>query len=255
MGVRESHPPGTISWADLATSDLEAAKGFYTELFGWQFEDMPAGEGIVYSMARVDGHYVGAASQMQDQPPHWNVYVTVESADDSAARAKELGATVIAEPFDVFDAGRMAVIQDPTGAFICPWEPRRHIGAELVNAPGALTWADLVTPDVEAAERFYGDWLGWTTEEMPGAEGYRVIKNGDRSNGGMLPIRPDMGPDAPPNWMPYFGVDDLDAARALADDRGGRTLMGPMSVPMGSFAVMADPQGAVFAIWQGTFED
>jgi predicted enzyme related to lactoylglutathione lyase len=254
MGVRESHSPGTISWADLATSDLEAAKRFYTELFGWEFEDMPAGEGIVYSMARLGGGYVGAASQMQDQPPHWNVYVTVESADDATARAAELGANVMAEPFDVFDSGRMSVVQDPTGAIIATWEPRAHIGAQLVNAPGALTWADLVTPDVEAAARFYGDWLGWTTEEMPGAEGYRVIKNGARSNGGMVPMRPEME-GTPPNWMPYFGVDDLDATRAVADDRGGRTLMGPMPVPVGSFAVMADPQGAVFALWQGTFED
>ena len=143
MGERTSHPPGTISWTDLVTSDLDAAKGFYRALLGWEFEDMPVGDGAVYSMARVDGLDVGALSRTSDQPPHWNLYVTVASADDAAARAGALGATVLAEPFDVFDAGRMAVVQDPTGAILCPWEPRRNVGARLRQRAGR---ADLGRP-------------------------------------------------------------------------------------------------------------
>jgi uncharacterized protein len=256
MGERTSHPPGTLSWADLTTSDADAAKRFFGALLGWEFDDMPAGEGMVYSMAKVDGLEVAALSQADDQPPHWNVYVTVEDCDAAAARAAELGATVLAEPFDVLDAGRMAVVRDPTGAVICAWEPRRSIGARLVNTAGAMTWADVVTPDPDAATRFYGDWLGWTVEEMPEAEGYRVISNGDRSNGGMQPLRPEIvGPDVPPNWFPYFGTEDLEAALAKVDEAGGRTLAGPIPVPQGRFAVIADPQGAVCALWVGEYDD
>src|SRR4051812_3794329 len=126
MGERTSHPPGTVSWADLSTRDAGAAKQFYGDLFGWEFEDLPAGDGI-YSMARRGGLEAAAVSEMPDQPPHWNVYITVEDADAAAARAAELGANVLAGPFDVMDAGRMAVIQDPTGAIVSAWEPRSSI--------------------------------------------------------------------------------------------------------------------------------
>src|SRR3954447_3611770 len=186
MGERTSHPAGTLSWTDLTTSDAGAAKRFYGELLGWEFDDLPIGDGQFYSMAKLGGLEVAALSQ-SDQPPHWNVYVTVDAADAAAARAAELGATILAEPFDVMQARRMAVVQDPTGAIISAWEPGDSIGARLVNADGALTWADVMTPDPDAAARFYGDWLGWTTEEIPEAHGYRVIRNGERSNGGMQP--------------------------------------------------------------------
>src|SRR5215204_95028 len=138
MGERTSHAPGTFSWAELATSDAEGAKSFYTSLFGWTYDDRPAGEGMIYSMANRDGRSV-AALFGSDGPPHWNCYVTVASVDDAAARAGELGGDVLAEPFDVMDVGRMAVIADPIGAALCLWEPGTNIGAALVNAPGALT--------------------------------------------------------------------------------------------------------------------
>ena len=146
MGERTSYEPGTFSWAELATSDAAAAKSFYTALFGWEYEDNPIDDGQVYSMASRDGRHV-AALFSSEQPPHWNCYVTVESVDEATARAKENGASVIAEPFDVMDVGRMAVIGDPAGAALCLWEPRAHIGAGLVNTPGAMTWNDLVTLD------------------------------------------------------------------------------------------------------------
>ena len=143
MGERTSYAPGTFSWAELLTSDADAAKAFYTSVFGWEYRDNPVGEGQVYSTALRDGKDVGAL-YASEQPPHWNCYVTVESADASAARAAELGATIAAEAFDIFDVGRMAVIVDPVGAALCLWEPKRHIGATLVNASGR---ADLERPD------------------------------------------------------------------------------------------------------------
>src|SRR3954453_6242988 len=144
MGERTSYAPGTFSWAELVTSDAEAAKAFYTSVFGWEYRDNPVPGGSVYSTALRDGKDV-AALFTSDQPPHWNCYVTVESVEATSSRAAELGATIAAEPFDVMDVGRMAVIVDEVGAGLCLWEPRSHIGASLVNAPGAMAWNDLLT--------------------------------------------------------------------------------------------------------------
>src|SRR4051794_14036707 len=217
MGDRTSYAPGTFSYAELVTSDADGAKAFYTSVFGWSYEDTPLGEGMIYSPAQRDGGTVAALYASDQQPPHWNCYVTVAAVDEAAARAGELGANVLSEPFDVLDAGRMAVIADPAGAALCLWQPGRSIGATRVNQPGALTWNDLVTPDPEAAAAFYGDLFGWTSEEVPGAGGYRVIKNGERSNGGIMPM-----PDGPPSWMPYFGHEDVERLLGEVDGLGGR---------------------------------
>ena len=255
MGERTSYAPGTFSWAELATSDATAAKSFYTALFGWEYDDNPIGDGQVYSMALRDGRHV-AALFSADEPPHWNCYVTVGDVDQAAARAREDGATVLAEPFDVMDVGRMAVIADPTGAALCLWEARSHPGAGLVNVPGAMTWNDLVTPDPDAAARFYGALFGWTTEEVPEAGGYRVIRNGERTNGGIMPLDPErMGAETPPNWLPYFGHEDVDRLVGDVEGLGGRLLNGPIRMLDGSIAVLADPQGAVFAVWTGEYDD
>src|SRR5919202_809000 len=250
MGERTSYAPGTFSWAELATSDAEAAKAFYTAVLGWDYDDSPIGDGMVYSLARRDGKRV-AALFASEEPPHWNCYVTVASVDEVTPRAAELGGRVVQEPFDVLDVGRMSVIADPTGALLCLWEARSTIGAELVNTPGAMTWNDLVTPDPDAAARFYGDLLGWTAAEIPDAGGYRVIRNGERSNGGMMPHT-----DSPPAWIPYFGHEDLERLVGVElEGLGGRLLNGPMHMPQGTIAVLADPQGAVFALWTGAYED
>ena len=253
MGERTSYAPGTFSWAELVTSDADAAKAFYTSVFGWEYRDNPVGDGQVYSTALRDGKDV-AALFTSEQPPHWNCYVTVESADATAARASELGATVAAEAFDVMDVGRMAVIVDPLGAALCLWEPKSHIGATLVNASGAMTWNDLITPDPEASASFYGDLFGWTTEEVPEGNGYRVIKNGEHENGGMMPLDPRMGV-TPPNWMPYFGHEDLSRLLEEVSGLGGQVLNGPMRMWEGSIALLSDPQGAAFAVWTGHYDD
>jgi predicted enzyme related to lactoylglutathione lyase len=258
MGERTSHAPGTISWADLATSDQEGAKAFYSALFGWEFEDMPAGEGVVYSMARLRGKYAAAVSPQQQAeaaqgvPPHWNVYVTVEDVDATTGKAGEGGGQVFAEPFDVFDAGRMAVIADPGGAALCLWQPGRHIGAEIVNVPGAFTWADTAAPDPQTAQAFYSGLFGWRFEPMSEEPPYWVIFNGDRSQGGMT-VPP---PEVPPNWFPYFAVEDVEASMKAAEGAGGTPFAGPIDIPNGGrFAHIQHPQGAAFALFAGEFDE
>jgi uncharacterized protein len=251
MGKRESYEPGTFSWADLATSDADAAKEFYGEILGWSFDDQPAGEGMVYSMGLLDDAPVGALSS-SDQPPHWNSYVTVESADESAKKAGELGGQALGEAFDVFDAGRMAIIQDPQGAAVCVWEPKEHIGAAIVNQDGALCWNELWTSDVDAASEFYGELFGWSFSDMDG--GYRVIKVGDRSNGGIMKLTDEMQ-HVPPNWNVYFGCGDLDERTSRAQGMGAQIVVPPSDMGEMRFSVLADPQGAPFSLYSGPYED
>jgi predicted enzyme related to lactoylglutathione lyase len=243
----------------LNTTDQDAAKAFYGGLFGWTYDDQPAGEGVVYSMAKVDGKYVGAISPQPQQqrdagvPPAWNSYVTVDNADETAAKARELGATVHAEPFDVMEAGRMAVIQDPQGAWFLIWQPGQHNGAQLVNVPGALSWNELGSPDLDASAKFYGDLFGWTTSPMEGADPtYLVIQNGERANGG---IRPPAPPGTPPFWLVYFATGDIDASLAKVSELGGNVLVGSTDIGIAKIGVVQDPQGAVFAFYDGQLED
>src|SRR3954447_13657726 len=196
MGERTKHAPGTFSWADVTTTDQDDAKRFYTGLFGWEADDQPVGDGVYYSMMRLNGHAAAAISPQPPQqrdagvPPMWNNYVTVESADAAADRATELGATVHAPPFDVMDVGRMAVVQDPQGAFFMVWEPRESIGAEFVNAPGALAWNELASPDPGVSADFYGSLFGWTAKEMEESPTpYLILFNGQRTNGGPPELR------------------------------------------------------------------
>lgn len=260
MAERTQHTPGTFSWTDLNTTDQEAAKAFYSGLFGWEITDMPAGEDVVYSMAAIGGKMVGAISPQPQQqrdagvPPAWNSYITVTDVDDAAARAGELGATVHAPPFDVMEAGRMAVVQDPQGAWFLLWQPNQHIGAGLVNAPGALCWNELGSPDPDGSAKFYGDLLGWTTEPMEGSEmPYLVVKTADgHTNGG---IRPPMPPGTPPFWLVYFAAEDLDASLAKVSELGGNVLMGNTDIGVARIGVAQDPQGAVFALYMGRLDD
>ena len=205
-------------------------------------------------MAQVHGHNVAGLGERQDEsiPPHWNCYVTVEDADASAARAAELGATILAPPFDVFDAGRMSAFADPQGAVLSVWQAKESIGAGLVNAVGALTWNDLVTPDVEASAAFYSALFGWQITEVEGSDGqYWSITNGGRINGGILPIIEG----GHPAWNLYFACEDVDATVAKADELGGETFMGPMDVPNGSrFAILRDPSSAVFSVASGPMD-
>jgi uncharacterized protein len=259
MGERTQYSPGTFSWADLTTTDQDAAKAFYAGLFGWEYDDRPAGEGVVYSMATLDDKMIaGLSPQPQQQrdagvPPLWNSYVTVEDADETLARAKELGATVHADAFDVFDAGRTAVVQDPQGAYFLLWQPNQHIGAGLVNAPGALCWNELGSPDLDGSAAFYEQLLGWKTTPMEGADPpYLIIQTADgHSNGG---IRPPAPPGTPPFWLVYFATGDIEASLARSSELGGQVLVGATDIGIARIAVVLDPQGGVFALYDGQLE-
>jgi predicted enzyme related to lactoylglutathione lyase len=260
MGERTKYTPGTFSWADVSTTDQPAAKEFYSGLFGWEANDSPVGDGVFYSMMQVDGKSVAAVSpQPQPQreagvPPLWNSYITVESADDAAGKAADLGASVHAPPFDVMDAGRMAVIQDPQGAFFMVWEPRENIGAQLVNGPGQLSWNELASPDVDASVKFYGDLFGWEAEPMEGMpQRYTVVRNGGRANGGIRELREEEG--APPHWLVYLGIDDIDSGLAKVEQLGGKKLAGPIDIGIAKIGIVQDPQGATFALYDGEFEE
>ena len=261
MGKRTKYDPGTFSFVDLTTTDIEGAKSFYSDLFGWTHETSPAGETGEYTMFSKDGLPVAGGFQQspemteQGAPPAWLSYVTVENVDKAATNAQALGANVISAPFDVLDAGRMAVIMDPQGAVFAVWEPRKHPGAGLVNEPGSLTWNELRSPDPKAALPFYEQLFGWSAEEsdMGGGMTYVTHKVGDRVNGGMIPTQ-IFGEGVPPHWGVYFTVEDTDKATARVQELGGKLLAPPMDVPMGRFAALTDPQGAYFSIFSGNLD-
>jgi predicted enzyme related to lactoylglutathione lyase len=246
MGERTSYTPGTFCWVDLVVEDTSAAKTYYGDLFGWDYDDSDD-----YAIASLDGRAVAAIAPLPDasMPPHWNCYVSVEDADATAARAAELGATVLMPAGDAGDSGRLAVFQDPQGAVLSVWQPARHPGAGLVNAPGALAWNDLLTPDPNASAAFYRDLFGWEIAEI--AEGqYWSVANGETKNGGLMA----MPPGGHPAWNLYFATADTEAAMARAGELGGQVVMGPMDVPGGRFAILRDPQNAVFSVLDGQLD-
>jgi uncharacterized protein len=250
MGDRESYAPGTFCWADLGTTDGESAKGFYTKVFGWEAVDTPGPNEGVYTMLRVDGRDVAALYEMGEEeraslPPHWSSYVSVEDADAASARARELGAEVIAEPVEVMEAGRMAVIRDPVGATVHLWQPRSQLGAGRVNDPGCMVWNELASPDPGRAGSFYSELFGWTTDTDE--TGYAIVKREDARNGGIRPTQDD----EPPHWLVYFTAGSCDEAAATVREAGGQVVAGPMDVAVGRIAIAADPQGAVFALFEG----
>jgi predicted enzyme related to lactoylglutathione lyase len=255
-----SYTPGTFCWPELATTDQKSAVQFYSSLFGWQVNDQPIGPGETYSMFQLRNKPVGAAftlraeQRQQGVPPHWGSYVSVANAEDTVKRAKELGATVLAPPFDVMDAGRMAVLRDPTGAVFMVWQPKKHQGAAILQEPGTLCWTELATRDTKAAERFYTQLFGWKSKTGSDAgmeyTEFSVQGPGGQAvpGAGMMAMTPQMG-SAPPNWMPYFAVTDCDATTTKAKQLGGNTYVPPTDIPnVGRFSVLADPQGAVFAV-------
>ena len=247
--------PGTFCWVELGTTDSEGAKKFYTDLFGWSFTDNPMGPDGVYTMLKQDGKDVGGLYQLTSDmtskgiPPNWMSYVAVTSADETAAKAKELGGTLLQDPFDVFTIGRMAVIQDPTGAVFSLWQPGTHQGAGVCNIPNSFCWNELSTKDVTKAGDFYSGLFGWGKNvQQMGPMTYTSFMNGERPAGGMYEPSPEMG-DIPPHWLAYFAVTDTDAMAAKATELGGKVCLPPMDIPgTGRFAVISDPQGAAFGI-------
>jgi uncharacterized protein len=254
----EKHAPGSFCWIELATTDQNAAKNFYGKLFGWEANDSPIGENEFYTIFKLNGRDAAAAYTMRPEqqsagvPPNWLLYVAVDSADASAKRAAELGGKICMEPFDVMDFGRMAIIQDPTAAAFAIWESKTHIGTRITQEKGTLCWADLSTPDVEKASSFYSQLFGWKLEKgQNDPSGYLHIKNGENFIGGVPPAQ-YRDPNTPAHWLVYFEIANCDTTTATARQLGAKAYVDPTTMEnVGRWSVLADPQGAVFAAFQG----
>jgi len=256
-----THTPGSFCWFELATTDQNAAKKFYSAVFGWDINDNPMGPDEVYTIFKLNGADAAAAYGMrpdqraQGVPPHWMPYIFTKSADQAAARAAELGGTVLAPPFDVMDNGRMSVLQDPTGATFCVWQPNKTAGTGITGVHGTAVWADLSTPDQVRGAKFYSDLFGWKMvagdSMKPAAPGtYFHIVNGKNMVGGVPPAE-HRAPGVPPHWLLYYQVNDCDGTIAKVKSLGGRVVAPPMTMEnVRKFAVLSDAQGAVFAIVQ-----
>ena len=258
MAEFTKHAPGTFCWVDLATSDRAGAKKFYGGLFGWTFDDLPAGPDMSYTLSKLSGADVGGMGDLMDDqkkmgiPPHWMSYVAVENAEAAAQKAASLGGHIIAPVFDVMDKGRMAVIADPGGAVFSVWESRTHHGVGRRDEPNTLCWNELAAAKPDAQGAFYTNLFGWKTDQMKGGGNmpYTILLAGETGVGGMYGLTPEMGP-IPSHWMPYFAVADLGASTARASSLGATTIMGATEVPnMGSFVILKDPQGAHFSLWK-----
>jgi len=275
MAERDRYIPCVPCWADTTQPDPDAAAEFYGGLFGWELEDvMPPGSDAKYLEARIGGRRAAAiSSAMPGAPTTWNTYVWTTSADEIAAKVRDAGGTVVIEPMDVLDAGRMATFTDPEGAAFGVWQPAEHRGAEVVNEHGGVNFNDLNTRDPEAAKAFYGAVFGWKALAMEGGfemwtlPGYGDFleelnpgtKERNRELGGpegfedvvasIAPL-PDDQPDVPAHWGITFAVDDADRAAEQAAELGGTVVMSPTDMPWVRMTVITDPQGATFTASQ-----
>jgi len=244
-----SYDPGVPSWVDVSSRDVPATVAFYKGLFGWDSFEPPDGGG--YTMFLQEGKPVCAAGPLMDPnaPEAWTMYVSVTDADATAATVKDAGGTVLAGPFDVMDVGRMGVFMDDGGAVFSIWQPRAHIGAGIVNEPNSLTWTELASSDIEKSKTFYSRVFGWAAEtNSMGGMTYTEFKVGGRSIAGMMALGPMHPPGTPPHWLAYFAVADTDATAARTVELGGKSLAPPVDIPIGRFAVLSDPRGAIFAV-------
>lgn len=256
MANIDKHPAGSFCWVELATTDQNAAKKFYTSLFGWSVDDSAMGPEDFYSMFKLSGRTTGAAYTMRKEqraqgvPPNWMIYVAVENADQSVAKGAQAGGTVHAPAFDVMDVGRMAILQDPTGAVFSLWQPRSNTGIGITG-DNTFCWADLSTPDPEHAGRFYSGLFGWQlSKDEKDPSGYIHIKNGEHFIGGIPPAQ-HRNANAPAHWLVYFQVADVEATTAKVGQLGGKVLMPPRKMEnVGTWSVVADPQGAVFSLFK-----
>jgi uncharacterized protein len=273
MPERDGYIPGVPCWVDTSQPDPEAAVKFYGGLFGWEFENvMPPESGGTYFIARIRGGDVAAiGSPPESAPPQavWNTYIWVQSADETATKVVDAGGTVLAEPFDVMDAGRMATFADPEGAAFVAWEAKRHKGARIVNEHGSVNFNGLNTRDLAGAKRFYGAVFGWQTLQLGGgAELWTLPGYGDHleeSRPGLREQTVEFGAPAefldvvaninqlggdqanvPPHWDVTFAVDDADATAQQATELGGTVIVPPFDAPWVRMTVLADPQGATF---------
>lgn len=257
MPEMTKYTPGTFCWIDLATTNADASKRFYGELLGLTAQDNPLGEGMVYTIMQKGGKSVCGLFQMdgemlqQGVPPHWQSYVSVDSADQAVNKVSECGGTVMMPPTDVMDLGRMAVVQDLAGAIFSLWEPKSYIGADLIYEPGTLGWNELLTSDLSSASRFYSQMFGWSgaTIKVSAEQDYTHFKLGEQPVGGMIGIKEEWG-EVPPNWAVYFCVVDCDASLQKAESLGAEVVLPTMESENVRFAFLKDPQGVYFGLAQ-----
>jgi predicted enzyme related to lactoylglutathione lyase len=269
MERNDRYIPGVPCWIDTTQPDPDRGAAFYAELFGWELEDsMPPGSPGKYYVARIRGQDVAAVSSQPEGAPEaavWNTYVWVHDADETAAKVRAAGGTVLAEPFDVGASGRMATCADPAGAAFCVWQAKEHRGAAIVNEPGSLNFNDLHTSDLEGVKAFYGAVFGWEVIEgsmwaLPGYGDFLEQRNpGTRKNmadmgaperfedvvASVSPI-PDDQSATPAHWGVTFAVDDADAVAARAAELGGKVLVPPFDAPWVRMTIISDPPGATF---------
>jgi len=246
----DTHPHGSFCFAELNTADMERDKRFYRGLLGWDVFDVPTAGGG-YSLFRLRGRDVAGLHLSAKGPHGWLLYAAADDADAVVARARELGASIEAAPFDVPGIGRMAMVRDPAAAAVALWQAAGHPGARVIDEPGAMHFAELVVHDVASARHFYTGLFGWATAETEVPTGhYTLFTRGDQIVGGTMAIGADWGP-VQPHWQVYFQVADCDAAMRRADELGGSVSFGPLDVPnAGRLAVLTDAGGAVFVVMQ-----
>ncbi len=252
------YPPGTPSWADVSSPDVDAAARFYGTVLGWTVEDLGPEAGG-YRMFTLDGEPVAGIGPLQEDsgPPHWTTYIATDDADATASAVQDAGGQAFLPPMDVLDSGRMAIFADTAGgAVFGVWQPKQHRAAQAVNGVGSICWNQLDTRDTDAARRFYAEVFGWDFEpiEYEGQVAYYTVKLGDRTIGGMLPMGDMFPPEVPANWVVYFGVASLDSAKGKIQQMGGSVVVPERQMPNGRFSVVQDPDGAPFAIWEGSYD-
>jgi predicted enzyme related to lactoylglutathione lyase len=249
MPEMQRYEHGVPSWVDIGTGDLSSGVRFYSQLFGWEGQDMGEEAGH-YTIATKGGNRVAAISPAQDPgPPRWTTYINVDDVDEVTRKAEAAGGKVVVPPMDVMAAGRMAIFMDPTGAFIAAWQPGEHLGAQLVNEPGAFIWSELTSSDVAKSKAFYSAVFGWG---WGGGDEYPEAQVSGRTIGGLVARRPELPAEVPDNWLVYFGTADVDADVRKATELGATVIVEPTDIPgTGRFAALMDPQGASFALFQG----
>lgn len=249
-------PEGTPCWVDLAVDDPRRAARFYTGLFGWEVE-YGSEETGGYGMCTIGGKSVAGigAKMSPDQPTVWTTYLAAGDVDKTASKVTEAGGQVLAEPFDVVDFGRMAVVADTVGAAFGIWQSGKHFGAELANEPGSLVWNEIMSRDLDSAKRFYEAVFGFAYEDMPGGIPYAMFKLNGQTAGGAGVLPEETPAEVPAHWMTYFEVVDTDATVAKAVELGGQVIRPPYDVPsIGRIATVSDNHGAIFSVIEGATE-
>lgn len=245
---------GDLTWVDLAAKDLDGQTRFYEGVFGWTHEDVPTDQGPIYRQFKNDGAIVAGASQMNPQmeaagmPSVWNTYIAADSVDDVASRAEKLGGKVVMPAMDVMDQGRMVGVQDPTGGTVFFWQAGTHRGAQAFNEPGALGWGELDTREPEKAASFFHDLLGWEAEQSRSEQPYWMVQTHGEQEVGIMPMPQGIPAEVPSYWLDYFVVQNPAETVERARQLGADIKVPPTEAPGLTFAVMADPAGAIFAV-------